>query len=154
MASPALRIHRDDGKAAQLREVKARITEQLEAIPTLFGRIAKASNAWNSRTGLYEWDSLGEAAEGPCTPAEISGVVERIHEELVMEWLNKQVRYQAADMAAHFRRDGAFGLRKLWTLQDRRDYRHLLPVSVPKFQAQHFQLEMTIVLPLAAARLE
>jgi hypothetical protein len=147
---PVYAAARGERRAGLKQGALRSLNEMLESIPTLFGRLIKISSTLDLRMQQYQSDDLGVY----CAAEDINDVMGQVHQDLLVDWLNRPMGIRVSDMAAYFRREGPFGIRKLRALRDGRGFNQLLPLNIMEIQRRHFHLDMKVLVALVAARLD
>ena len=122
------------------------LTETLESIPTLFGRLIRLG-------ALSRWTEPSNGENYRNEP-DFNSLVRQEHQRLLLEWLGKPLSFKVADMAACFRRAGEPGSLRLGMLLKGCGYDDVLPVNAGDATRLHFLGDMQLLALLVAERLE
>jgi hypothetical protein len=127
--------------------VNSLVREELQRIPTLFGRLNYIAGLSAPPNGSVPLRAITRSHDD-----DVCRAIRQIHYELLYQWLDVPWACRVADAAAYFRALGVAG-RSLATAGSGGDCQRLVPANAPEPHAVHFATDVALLLPLVSQRL-
>ena len=124
------------------------VADAIESVPKLVGRLILLSQAIDPKSGAYE-EALLRAL---CGQAGTDALKQRLHEQVLLQWLDTSLAQRVADLVFHFRKLDN-GREAVGAAIQRKTYLGWLPVNTTTMHQQHFAMEMEQALAMAYVRL-